>query len=49
LVEKYLRDSITRPQAYMDRISNANLLPAVTRIGSKPKIDTLKTKLKAKR
>jgi len=48
MVEKYLRDSITRPQAYMDRISNANLLPAVARISKKPKIDTLKTKLKAK-
>jgi penicillin-binding protein 2 len=46
LVEKYLRDSITRPQAYMDRISNASLLPAPK---SKPKIDTLKAKLKAKR
>lgn len=49
LVEKYLRDSITRPQAYMDRISNASLLPAVAKPSSKPKIDTLKTKLKAKR
>ena len=48
MVEKYLRDSITRPKAYMDRISNANLLPAVARISRKPKIDTLKTKLKAK-
>ena len=49
LVEKYLRDSITRPQAYMDRISNASLLPAVAKPITKPKIDTLKAKLKAKR
>ena len=49
LVEKYLRDSITRPQAYMDRISNASLLPAVAKPIIKPKIDTLKAKLKAKR
>lgn len=49
LVEKYLRDSITRPQAYMDRISTASLLPAIkVKPIAKPKTDTLKTKTKVK-
>lgn len=51
MVEKYLRDSIRRPAAYKDRITQASLLPAIKQ-KMQPKnlikTDTAKTKAKAK-
>ncbi|MNZ94148.1 hypothetical protein D3C78_1132490 [compost metagenome] len=43
MIEKYIRDSITRPKYYADRILNASLLPGdvFTAAGNvKPKEDT---------
>ncbi len=40
IVEKYLRDTITKPKAQMEYIMNANLLPPPK--GSKPKVNPAK-------
>lgn len=44
MVENYLKDTISRPQYYKERIVKANLLPAISR-KAKPKPDTLKVAL----
>ncbi|MBK0382766.1 penicillin-binding protein 2 [Pedobacter sp. SD-b] len=38
MIEKYLRDSITRPKYYMDRLLNANLLPGQKKLYNKPSV-----------
>ncbi|MGV8878969.1 MAG: penicillin-binding protein 2 [Sphingobacteriaceae bacterium] len=40
MVEKYLRDTITKPKAQIEYIINANLLPEIK--GAKPKVDQQK-------
>lgn len=47
MVEKYLRDSISRPAAYKDRITQAYLLPAVKQ-KLQPKTDLKKDTAKSK-
>ena len=46
LVEKYIRDSISRPKIYMQRLLDANLLPGFSNVKPrsilKPKKDTIK-------
>ncbi|TAF44047.1 MAG: penicillin-binding protein 2 [Sphingobacteriales bacterium] len=48
LIEKYLRDSITRPKYYTDRLLNANLLPKKPALKiSLTAIDSINKKIKA--
>ncbi|HET8830128.1 MAG TPA: penicillin-binding transpeptidase domain-containing protein, partial [Pelobium sp.] len=48
MIEKYLRDSISRPKYYTDRLVNANLLPGQKKLYLRPskKPDTTKSNRK---
>ena len=48
MVEKYLRDNISRPQSYIDRIYTANLLPALKVKPPTASVDSLKNSSQAK-
>ena len=44
MVEKYISKKINRPQAYMDRLINANLLPGSGKMIKKPDTVRINTK-----